>query len=120
MGGNQQFAKLANGTKGKAMRMRGYRKEITDIVMEKVKPNMDECLTDPKREPERRPCFMYPTIIDFTSDIIALLNKPTHHLKRENRDEPFRDPGESFETLVLSSTIQKCTRAKLACIFSSR
>jgi outer membrane protein len=62
-----------------AMRMReGIVKEITDIVMEKVKAtNMDLVFDRSGMSLNGVPVLMYsPNNVDFTSDIIALLNKP--------------------------------------------
>ena len=62
-----------------AMRMReGIVKEITDIVMEKVKANnMDLVFDRSGMSLNGVPVLMYsPNNVDFTSDIIAVLNKP--------------------------------------------
>src|SRR6266404_5530403 len=62
-----------------AMRMReGIVKEITDIVMDKVKTNhMDLVLDRSGMSLNGVPVVMYsPDNVDFTSDIITVLNKP--------------------------------------------
>jgi outer membrane protein len=62
-----------------AMRMReGIVKEITDIVMDKVKTNhMDLVLDRSGMSLNGVPVVMYsPENVDFTSDIITVLNKP--------------------------------------------
>src|SRR6266516_1886966 len=62
-----------------AMRMReGIVKEITDVVMEKVKTNnMDLVLDRSGMSLNGVPVVMYaPDYVDFTSDIITVLNKP--------------------------------------------
>jgi outer membrane protein len=62
-----------------AMRMReGIVKEITDVVMEKVKTNrMDLVFDKSGMSLNGVPVLMYaPENVDFTSDIITVLNKP--------------------------------------------
>jgi outer membrane protein len=62
-----------------AMRMReGIVKEITDVVMEKVKANrMDLVFDKSGMSLNGVPVLMYaPDNVDFTSDIITVLNKP--------------------------------------------
>jgi outer membrane protein len=62
-----------------AMRMReGIVKEITDIVMDKVKTNhMDLVLDRSGMSLNGVPVVMYaPDNVDFTGDIITVLNKP--------------------------------------------
>jgi outer membrane protein len=62
-----------------AMRMReGIVKEITDVVMEKVKTNrMDLVFDKSGMSLNGVPVLMYaPDNVDFTSDIITVLNKP--------------------------------------------
>jgi hypothetical protein len=56
----------------------GIVKEITDIVMEKVKAtNMDLVFDRSGMSLNGVPVLMYsPNNVDFTSDIIAVLNKP--------------------------------------------
>jgi len=62
-----------------AMRMReGILKEITDVVMEKVKANNLDLLFDKSgMSIDRVPFLMYSRdTIDLTNDVIAVLNKP--------------------------------------------
>lgn len=62
-----------------AMRMReGIVKEITDVVMDKVKTNHFDLVFDKSGNSLNGvPLLMYaPDSIDFTNDIIAVLNKP--------------------------------------------
>src|SRR6202035_2211505 len=62
-----------------AMRMReGIVKEITDVVMDKVKTNRFDLVFDKSGNSLNGvPLLMYaPDSIDFTNDIIAVLNKP--------------------------------------------
>jgi outer membrane protein len=62
-----------------AMRMReGIVKEITDVVMEKVKANrMDLVFDKSGMSLNGVPVLMYaPDNVDFTSDIVTVLNKP--------------------------------------------
>jgi outer membrane protein len=69
-----------------AMRMReGIVKEITDIVMEKVKANnMDLVFDRSGMSLNGVPVLMYsPNNVDFTSDIIAVLNKPGRTIPSE-------------------------------------
>jgi outer membrane protein len=69
-----------------AMRMReGIVKEITDIVMEKVKANnMDLVFDRSGMSLNGVPVLMYsPNNVDFTSDIIAVLNKPGRTISSE-------------------------------------
>src|SRR5215469_2410753 len=84
------------------MRVReGIVKEITDVVMEKVKTkNLDFVLDKSGMSINGVPVVMYaPENVDFTNEIIDTLNKP-------GRAAP--------------ASIWKCTRAKLACIFAYR
>jgi len=62
-----------------AMRMReGIVKEITDVVMDKVKTNHFDLVFDKSGNSLNGvPLLMYaPDSIDFTNDVIAVLNKP--------------------------------------------
>jgi outer membrane protein len=62
-----------------AMRMReGIVKEITDVVMDKVKANHFDLVFDKSGNSLNGvPLLMYaPDSIDFTNDVIAVLNKP--------------------------------------------
>jgi outer membrane protein len=99
-----------------AMRMReGIVKEITDVVMEKVKANrMDLVFDKSGMSLNGVPVLMYaPENVDFTNDIVTVLNKPGRATSLIPSEKPFAQPRESFQTLASTSTIQfkKHTRA---------
>src|SRR5467141_2759069 len=81
-----------------AMRMReGIVKEITDVVMEKVKANrMDLVFDKSGMSLNGVPVLMYaPENVDFTNDIITVLNKPGRAASSTARANPSATPAKA-------------------------
>ncbi len=88
------------------MRMReGIVKEITDVVLEKVKTtNMDFVFDKSGVSLNGVPIVLYaPANVDFTNDIITVLNKPgrsTAAINPKDRGESIPDASKSRQTVV--------------------
>ena len=85
------------------MRVReGIVKEITDVVMEKVKANHFDLVLDKSgMSINGVPFLLYaPDNVDFTNDIIAVLNKPGRAASSTAESESIRQSGKSCEALT--------------------
>ena len=80
------------------MRVReGIVKEITDVVMEKVKANHFDLVLDKSgMSINGVPFLLYaPDNVDFTNDIIAVLNKPGRPASSTARANPSASPAKA-------------------------
>jgi hypothetical protein len=80
------------------MRVReGIVKEITDVVMEKVKANHFDLVLDKSGlSINGVPFLLYaPDNVDFTNDIIAVLNKPGRAASSTARANPSASPAKA-------------------------
>ena len=85
------------------MRVReGIVKEITDVVMEKVKANHFDLVLDKSgMSINGVPFLLYaPDNVDFTNDIIAVLNKPGRAASSTAKANPSATSGKSCEALT--------------------
>ena len=102
-----------------ALRMReGIVKEITDVVMEKVKANNIDLVFDKSgMSLNGVPLLLFADNVDFTTDVITVLNKPGRAQPDDHDDESGRHGRSREEALIATLDLKEHTRVKARVCF---